>query len=109
MSEGLRAGSRLNKEQHMQWKRLKMKGCILPRISKQFHPKVLFQVHLATQTLSRSVTDALHWLGEDLKLEEFADSALTTEFIWVLDQLFDHLNSRSKFWWPAKGTTQKGE
>jgi len=75
---GLRAGTKL-KKQHIQWQQNKMK------------------VSIAAQTLSSSVADALDFLREDLKMEEFRDSKPTSEFIRLFDRLFDVFNSRSFF------------
>lgn len=52
-------------------------------------------VRLATQTLSRSVADALGVLRE--KNPAFKDCATTIELIRAFDQLFDICNSKSKF------------
>lgn len=52
-------------------------------------------VKLAVQTLSSSVADAIDILREDIKLPQFAGSEKTTEFIRIIDQLFDILNSKS--------------
>ena len=76
--EGLRAGTKL-KRQHIEWERSKMK------------------VNLAAQTLSASVADALDFLREDLRLDEFQGSAPTSEFVRLFDSLFDVFNSKSQF------------
>jgi hypothetical protein len=73
---GLRAGTKI-KKQHIEWQRNKMK------------------VSIAAQTLSTSVADALDFLREDLKMNEFQDSKATSEFIRLFDRLFDIFNSRS--------------
>lgn len=58
------------------------------------------RVKLAAQALSKSVADAIVFCREDLKLRDFQGSEATSEFIYLLDQVFDILNSRSP--------TQKG-
>ena len=62
---------------HVQWKRHKM------------------NVKVAVQALSSSVADAIDFLREDLQIPEFAGSAKTTEFIRIVDKLFDFMNSRT--------------
>lgn len=52
-------------------------------------------MNLAAQTLSNSVADALQFLSEDIKLEEFKDVKATIKFIRIVDQLFDISNSRN--------------
>lgn len=79
--EGLRAGTKLRR-QHILWEKSKMKVC------------------LATQTISRSVADAIDFCREDLQLKEFEGSEATTEFLRIFDSLFDTMNSRNPF---AKG------
>jgi hypothetical protein len=74
--EGLLAGTKLKKP-HIDWERNKMK------------------VSLAAQTLSTSVADALDFLREDLKIDNFQGSAATSEFIRLFDCLFDSFNSRN--------------
>lgn len=77
-SEGLHAANKI-RLQHLQWEREKMK------------------VRLATQTISKSVSDALTFLREDLKNEKFINSKATSEFLLKFNNLFDILNSRNKF------------
>ena len=76
--EGLRAGTKL-KKQHIAWDRNKM------------------TVSIAAQTFSSSVADALDFLREDLKNEEFQGSEATSEFVRLFDSLFDSFNSRNIF------------
>lgn len=52
-------------------------------------------VKVAVQALSSSVADAIDFLREDLQLPEFAGSEKTTEFIRIVDKLFDFMNSKS--------------
>ena len=75
-SEGLHAGNRLSKD-HVQWKKQPMK------------------VKLAVQVLSRSVSDAIDFCRDELKLPEFVGSEATCHFICLFDQLFDLLNSKN--------------
>ncbi|KAB0795977.1 hypothetical protein PPYR_10038 [Photinus pyralis] len=74
-AEGLHVANKL-KRAHMEWYRQKMK------------------VHLAAQTLSRSVADAIEYLNTR-HLEEFKGSEATVDFIRKINDLFDLLNSRS--------------
>lgn len=74
--EGLHAATKL-RHRHLQWMREKMK------------------VRLATQTLSKSVSDALDFLRDDLKCPEFQGSEATSEFILKFNNLFDIFNSRN--------------
>ncbi|KAJ8049938.1 DNA transposase THAP9 [Holothuria leucospilota] len=69
---------------------------------------VLWQQHkmnvkLAVQALSSSVADAIDFLRDDLHLPQFSGSDKTTEFIRIVDKLFDFMNSRSPH---AKGYKQ---
>ena len=81
-TEGMRAGNKLKKD-HIHWHRQKMK------------------VNLATQTLSRSVADAIDFCRDSLKYPEFQGSEATTKFIRTIDSLFDIMNSRNIY---GKGT-----
>jgi hypothetical protein len=74
-AEGLKAANRL-KRSHVEWYTQKMK------------------VSLAAQTFSRSVASSLEFVSRDLKLPKFADCDATVQFIRVMDQLFDTLNSK---------------
>nr|CAI5852337.1 unnamed protein product [Callosobruchus analis] len=76
--EGLHLGTKI-KLRHIEWAREKMK------------------VKLATQTLSKSVSDALTYLDRDLKLEHFYGSDATATFIRKFNDLFDISNSRNRF------------
>ena len=80
-NDSLTLGNRLTKH-HIEWQRHKM------------------NVKLAAQTLSSSVADAIDFLRDDMKLEEFRGSETTVNFIRTIDKLFDILNSRNPF---AKG------
>jgi hypothetical protein len=60
--EGVHAGNKL-RSSHIDWRRQKMK------------------VSLATQTLSRSVADAIKFCRTELELQEFQGSEPTEEFI----------------------------
>ena len=75
---GLRAGNKLRQD-HIDWHKQKMK------------------VNLAAQTLSTSVADAIDCCREELNLPEFQDSKPTTDFIRIIDALFDVMNSRNIF------------
>lgn len=55
------------------------------------------RVKLATQTLSKSVADALLFLGEDLEYPLFQDVAPTAHFIKIFNDLFDICNSKNRF------------
>ncbi|KAJ8049040.1 DNA transposase THAP9 [Holothuria leucospilota] len=60
---------------------------------------VLWQQHkmnvkLAVQALSSSVADAIDFLRDDLHLPQFSGSEKTTEFIRIVDKLFEFMNSR---------------
>lgn len=75
--QGLHLGTKL-KNRHLQWAREKMK------------------VKIATQTLSKSVADALLYLGKDLKLPDFQCVEPTATFIKNFNDLFDVFNSRNR-------------
>jgi len=75
---GLRAGNKLRQD-HIDWHKQKMK------------------VSLAAQTLSTSVADAIDCCREKLNLPEFQGSKPTTDFIRMIDALFDVMNSRNIF------------
>lgn len=76
--QGLHLGTKI-KVRHLEWAREKMK------------------VKIATQTLSRSVSDALLYLGQNLKLPEFRNVDATATFIRKFNDLFDIFNSRNRF------------
>lgn len=76
--EGLHLGIKL-RIRHLHWTQEKMK------------------VKIATQTLSKSVADALMYLSQDLKAAEFVDSASTANFEEHFNNIFDIFNSRNKF------------
>ena len=73
----LHLGNKL-KTKHIQWYNYKMK------------------VSVAAQTLSHSVSAAITFL-RNLKLQEFKDSRATSDFILLMNNIFDILNSKSKF------------
>jgi hypothetical protein len=52
------------------------------------------KVKLATQLLSRSVSDALTFCKDNLKLDTFQNCSATIEFIQIFNNAFDILNSR---------------
>ena len=54
------------------------------------------KVSVAAQTYSHSVSAAITFL-RNLKLKEFKDSKPTSDFILLMNHLFDMLNSKSKF------------
>lgn len=74
--EGLHAATKV-RMRHLQWTREKMK------------------VRLAAQTFSRSVSDALLYLCNDLQDVEFAHAEATAQFILKINNLFDIMNSRN--------------
>lgn len=53
-------------------------------------------VRLAAQTLSSSVADAIGFLRTS-GYKDFIDSEATTNFIRIIDRLFDIMNSRNSF------------
>ena len=53
------------------------------------------KVNLAVQIFSRSVAKSLKFCREVLKLPEFSESEPTEEFLLVVNDIFDILNSRS--------------
>lgn len=55
----------------------------------------IMNVKLATQLLSLSVAKAIEFCDNHLKLSEFKHSSATTEFITILNNIFDILNSRN--------------
>ena len=59
------------------------------------------KVSLAAQTLSSSVATAIDYLRDEMRLPDFTGSEATTEFIRIIDRIFDMLNSRNPF---AKGS-----
>ncbi|KAJ8980515.1 hypothetical protein NQ317_007935 [Molorchus minor] len=75
--EGLHAATKI-RTRHLSYEREKMK------------------VRLATQTLSKSASDAISFLREDLKDKAFEDSEATTEFLLQFNNIFDILNSRNR-------------
>ena len=50
------------------------------------------KVKLATQTLSNSVAVALNYLNKGLNEPEFSHSEATSEFVLMLNNIFDILN-----------------
>lgn len=77
-THGLVAATRL-KTRHIEWRREKMK------------------VLLAVQTLSNRVADALEYLDLELKEPEFHEARYTARFLRMFNNLFDVLNSKTKF------------
>jgi len=71
--EGIRAGNKLVKN-HIEFEKHKTK------------------VKLATQVLSSSVAKAIDFCRDDLQLPQFAGSESTTEFLRMVDGMFDILN-----------------
>ena len=61
-----------------------------------FEPQKM-SVKLATQLFSRSVAKALEFCRETLKLTDFQGSEGTQEFIQTMNDLFDFMNSRTKY------------
>lgn len=60
----------------------------------QFRNNVM-NVKLATQTLSHSVATSLRLCSTDLKLKDFENANATINFIEIMNNLFDTLNTRS--------------
>lgn len=77
-NEGLHAATNV-RLRHLQWDKEKIK------------------VRLATQTLSKSVSDAINFVREDCKNDLFLNSKGTSEFILKFNNLFDIFNSNNKF------------
>lgn len=57
--------------------------------------KQVMKVKLAAQTFSDSVAIAIQFCDQTLKLREFSGSNATVEFITIINNLFDILNSRT--------------
>jgi len=53
------------------------------------------KVKLAAQVLSASVASAIEFCDKDLKLPQFKGSQKTVQFIKMIDQMFDILNSKN--------------
>lgn len=53
------------------------------------------KVKLAVQTFSSSVSDAIDYCREDLKLKQFKGSEATSKFCRILNNVFDVLNTRN--------------
>ncbi|KAJ8047188.1 DNA transposase THAP9 [Holothuria leucospilota] len=76
-------------------------GCsVTPTGLKHFFPH---PINPNEKALSSSVADAIDFLRDDLHLPQFSGSEKTTEFIRIVDKLFDFMNSRSPH---AKGYNQ---
>jgi len=72
-------------------------GCHLTnKLKKQhvFYSRQRMKVKLATQLLSRSVSETLKFCRDNLKLPDFKDSGPTIKFIKYFNDAFDILNSR---------------
>ena len=65
------------------------------------------KVKLATQTISKSVSNAILCLCEDLKLNNFAGAEATAKFLKVFDESFDWRNSRYRFGKFSKASLKK--
>lgn len=76
--EGLAMGTKI-RQRHLDWKDQVMK------------------VNLASQTFSKSVADALLCLEQDFNYPNFQGASATAEFITMMNDLFDILNSKNKF------------
>lgn len=61
-----------------------------------FHNQKM-KVKLATQVFSRSTANAIDHCRDDLKIPEFQCSNATTKFLRTFDEIFDLLNSKSKY------------
>ena len=55
------------------------------------------KVKYAAQLLSRSVSLSLKYCRENLKLEQFQGSEATEQFLLIINDIFDLMNSRSEF------------
>ena len=77
-SSGLHLANKL-RSQHIDWRSNKMKTC------------------LAAQTLSKSVAKSISYCDKIKNIPEFRDSDGTVNFVHVMNDLFDLLNSKSKF------------
>lgn len=53
------------------------------------------KVKLATQLLSSSVADALEYCRSELKLKQFEECSGTVNYINIMNDVFDVLNSHS--------------
>ena len=81
VKEGVKFANKLS-DRHINYQRLKMK------------------VNVAGQTLSSPVADAIEYLmktGEKSGDTKFEDAGPTIEFIKMIDELFDLLNSKNLF------------
>ena len=76
--QGLHLATKL-RAKHINFRENKMKTC------------------LASQIFSKSVAKALLFCKQELKLPQFSDCEATVEFLLFFNNLFDMLNSRSKF------------
>ena len=65
------------------------------------------KVKLAVHVFSRSTASALDFCREDLNLPQFKESEATSKFLRMFDELFDLLNSKSKFGIWAKAPISK--
>ena len=54
-------------------------------------------MNLAAQTLSKSVADALSYMCIDLQENNFLNAEATINFINLMNNIFDILNSRSPY------------
>ena len=78
LKEGVHCGNKLT-QKHIDWKKDPMK------------------VQYAVQTLSKSVSTAIAFCRDKLKLADFEGSEATCEFLNVFNDLFDVLNSKSVY------------
>lgn len=62
-----------------------------------FFKNEIMKVNIAAQTLSSSVANALDFCRDDLQLDQFKDSAATSQFCRNIDASFDILNSRNRY------------
>ena len=58
---------------------------------------VKMKVKFATQIFSRSVALSLKFCREELKLPQFQGSEATEEFLLIMNDIFDLMNSRTKY------------
>lgn len=89
----------------VEWKHLKSLKNIQDNIGLHIGNKIsqkhlefrnnIMNVKLATQTMSNSVATSLKFCKNDMHLPEFQDAEATINFIYMINNLFDVLNTRS--------------
>ncbi len=71
----------------------------------EVHKKIM-KVTLATQVLTKSVTDALHFCRTEMNLSQYQDSEYKEEFLLIFNDLFDITNSTNLLGRNNKATIQ---